>query len=330
MCTRTFPTSFQSPWKDDERCSAPRQRKRKTPPLGFPDACFFFKKKIGMSVAAAPRAQPGGSRRAAARARLCRGCAAAGASAMPLWKRRFVELVMCTRVQSQRTGKNLKKWYHHEHTALQKTFPPPLKPPRSPASSEREVASARVLMLLHRRNQCLPRSQIGRLGAQNSGRALALSSGSRRVCAPGSSRPQPKSRALRASLPTWLMSSASRRCHAFEEPNTPYLSSARALLDLDLDLEEVLRGNGVIHRTQKVIQVYDNTTTATSGVLARFPWLLPVRNSFALRLKPARAGLCVCVYYCRTYYKAVRGGERRNRSGAPRERQDRPSAERLE
>ena len=39
-----------------------------------------------------------------------------------------------------------------------------------------------------------------------------------------------------------------------------------------------LRGNGVIRRTQKVIQ---GMTTATSGVLARFPLLLPVRNSFA-------------------------------------------------
>ena len=36
------------------------------------------------------------------------------------------------------------------------------------------------------------------------GRALALSRCSRRECTPGSSRPQPKSRALRASLPTWL------------------------------------------------------------------------------------------------------------------------------
>ena len=36
----------------------------------------------------------------------------------------------------------------------------------------REVASARVLMLLHRRIQRLPQSQIGRLGARHSGRAL--------------------------------------------------------------------------------------------------------------------------------------------------------------
>jgi hypothetical protein len=35
-----------------------------------------------------------------------------------------------------------------------------------------------------------------------------------------------------------------------------------------------IRGNSVTLRTQKVIQ---GVTTATSGVLARFPWLLPVR-----------------------------------------------------
>ncbi len=44
----------------------------------------------------------------------------------------------------------------------------------------REVASARVLMLLHRRIQHLPRSQIGRLGARHSGCALrSCSSGAR-------------------------------------------------------------------------------------------------------------------------------------------------------
>ena len=45
-------------------------------------------------------------------------------------------------------------------------------------------------------------------------------------------------------------------------------------------LEELFRGNGVTLRTQKVIQGGDNGR-ATSGVLARFPLLLPVRNSFA-------------------------------------------------
>jgi hypothetical protein len=34
------------------------------------------------------------------------------------------------------------------------------------------VAAARVLVLPRRRIQCLPRSQIGRLGARHSGRAL--------------------------------------------------------------------------------------------------------------------------------------------------------------
>ncbi len=41
----------------------------------------------------------------------------------------------------------------------------------------------------------------------------------------------------------------------------------------------VLRGNCVIHRGQK--PCFKGMTTATSGVLARFPLLLPVRNSFA-------------------------------------------------
>ena len=44
-------------------------------------------------------------------------------------------------------------------------------------------------------------------------------------------------------------------------------------------MEELFHGNGVTLRTQKVIQ--KGVTTATSGVLARFPWLLPVQNSFA-------------------------------------------------
>ena len=43
-------------------------------------------------------------------------------------------------------------------------------------------------------------------------------------------------------------------------------------------LEELFRGNGVTLRTQKVIQGGDNGHV---GVLARFPLLLPVRNSFA-------------------------------------------------
>jgi len=64
-------------------------------------------------------------------------------------------------------------------------------------------------------------------------------------------------------------------------------------------------------------------TTATSGVLARFPLLLPVRNSFvsygasAVTRTSGRGHVAeaaveysvfssVCVYYCRTYYKAVR------------------------
>ena len=40
----------------------------------------------------------------------------------------------------------------------------------------------------------------------------------------------------------------------------------------------LFRGNGVIHRG---INRFKEMTTVTSGVLARFPWLLPVRNSVA-------------------------------------------------
>ena len=43
-------------------------------------------------------------------------------------------------------------------------------------------------------------------------------------------------------------------------------------------MEELFRGNGDTLRTQKVIQGGDNGHV---GVLARFPLLLPVRNSFA-------------------------------------------------
>ncbi len=87
--------------------------------------------------------------------------------------------------------------------------------------------------------------------------------------------------------------------------------------------------------------LFKGVTTAMSGVLARFPLLLPVRNSVAsygasagfwkkdygwgVRVRrpfgardefPVPYGMefgsvcvCVCVYYCRTFYKAVRVGE---------------------
>ncbi len=40
-------------------------------------------------------------------------------------------------------------------------------------------------------------------------------------------------------------------------------------------------------------------------VCVRFRLLITTRSSTSLLV------LCVCVYYCRTYYKAVRGGGRR-------------------
>ncbi len=49
--------------------------------------------------------------------------------------------------------------------------------------------------------------------------------------------------------------------------------------------------NGVTLRTQKVIQGGDNGHVG----LARFPWLLPVRNSFAILTMHTSHARCVCV-----------------------------------
>ena len=66
-----------------------------------------------------------------------------------------------------------------------------------------------------------------------------------------------------------------------------------------------MRSTGVIHRTQKVIQGDDNGHVVRPGEVSLAPpWCLVLSAAF-LR------GNGVCVYYCRTYYKAVRGGGRR-------------------
>ena len=41
-------------------------------------------------------------------------------------------------------------------------------------------------------------------------------------------------------------------------------------------------------------KLFKGVTTATSGVLARFPWLLPVRNSFAVRVTGPLPSLVSC------------------------------------
>jgi hypothetical protein len=67
-------------------------------------------------------------------------------------------------------------------------------------------------------------------------------------------------------------------------------------------------------------KLFKGVIPATSGVLARFPWLFPVRNSFASygasavartsdRGHVAEAILCVLVILTLVYYKVRRSGE---------------------
>ena len=62
-----------------------------------------------------------------------------------------------------------------------------------------------------------------------------------------------------------------------------------------------VRGNGIIHRAHKAIQLEGDDCRPRRSSRLRFPWLTPIRNSFELRCLYRRPGLyffCVCLCVC--------------------------------
>ena len=122
---------------------------------------------------------------------------------------------------------------------------------------------------------------------------------------------------LAAASPTLLFSGTRR------EELEPGTSSFTQGAPVSLVPQSVIcfRCNSVIHRTLKVIQVYDNGHVGRPYEVSLAPPCPELfcelrglcRHSYFGPRTCSRSEkprfLKVCVYYCRTYYKAVRGGE---------------------